>query len=163
MIVFMKGKVVAIRKWKEDFIPLIEVKPNKEMLLGNEDSLKADLKVNDLIEGLLFCGNPSVFVVTNIVNYENVHGEGSSTLSLSEGDFEFESCRYDEFKDLELAELSPQEVKKIIKKKKVIVDSVEEVGVLRHKENDLLYNAYLIDDIIRLVKLPQTKNLEKVK
>ena len=45
----------------------------------------------------------------------------------------------------------------------MIVDSVEEVGVLRHKENDLLYNAYLIDDIIRLVKLPQTKNLEKVK
>lgn len=158
MILLMKGEVIAVRKWKDDYIPLIKTKLTNEILLGSEESLKCDLKVNDIVEGLFFSDNPFLFVVTNIVNYENIHGVGSSTISVSDKDFEF-CCKYSRFNNLTIADLTPNKVTEILKREKLILDDVEEIGVLRDKENDTLYQAFLIKNIIRLIKMPNNKIL----
>jgi len=158
MILLMKGEVIAVRKWKEDFIPLIKTKLTNEVFLGNEDSLKFDLKVNDIVEGLFFSDNPSIFVVTNIVNYEKTNGEGSSTFSLTDKNFEF-CCKYNKFTNLNLTDLTPNKVTEIIRQEKFLIDDVEEIGVLRDKDTNTLYQAFLIKNIIRLIKMPNNKIL----
>jgi hypothetical protein len=62
---------------------------------------------------------------------------------------------------LTIAHLTPNKVTEILKREKLILDDVEEIGVLKDKENDTLYQAFLIKNAIRLVKVPNSQAVEK--